>query len=68
MNMKGAMVEVVKMSQEQGRLCYLYNHHGEYEASFTFWPDWLFKAYPGGRKQLSLEGTRLFQQNRSCLS
>jgi hypothetical protein len=62
--MEKAMVEVVNMAKEHDRVCYLYQSRGgfcEFGASFLYWSDWLFKAYPGGRKQLSVKGNELFQ-------
>jgi hypothetical protein len=56
--MKNAMIETVVMAQKEFRLCYLYYTHDEYSASFTYWHDWLFKAYPGGRKVLSTLGIK----------
>ena len=58
---KRAMVEVVKMAKEHDRICYLYlskHPSDEYGASFLYWKDWLFRAYPGGRKSLSNAGKK----------
>ena len=61
-----AMRKVVEMAQHENKVCYLYKNNltKEYEASYTYWKDWLFKAWPGGRKQLSVEGTKLFELER----
>ena len=55
--MKDAMSKVVSMAAKENRVCYLYFVRGEFFASYLHWHDWLFKAYPGGRKQLSVIGT-----------
>jgi hypothetical protein len=61
MTIDQAAVEVVKMAEEEGRVCYLYRRSGKfrYGASFAYWGDWIFKAYPGGRKELRVEGRRI---------
>lgn len=52
-DMLRGMAEVAKMAEAQNKVCYLYNKHpGEYQASFQYWNDWIFKAYPGGRKEM----------------
>ena len=53
-----SMAEVVKMARASGKQCYLYKTKACYIASFQYWDDWLFKAYPGGRKILSTEGRK----------
>jgi len=60
--MKEAMADVVKMARDEGKLCYLYYSAGKFEASFIYWQDWIFKAYPGGRKELSLRGKRILEE------
>jgi hypothetical protein len=64
MNFTEAMAETVKQAQEENRLVYLYkNRIGNFKwgISAQYWDDWLFKAYPGGRKELSVSGTKLLQ-------
>lgn len=64
MNFQEACEMTVKQSKEENRLCYLYkNRIGNFTwgVSHQYWKDWLFKAYPGGRKVLSVEGTKLMQ-------
>lgn len=62
MNFREACEECVKQAQDEDRVIYLYkNRIGNYTwgASHQYWDDWLFKAYPGGRRELSVEGTKL---------
>jgi hypothetical protein len=60
-DMTRAMAQVVDMAIVGGRICYLYKRRSKYsfQASYHYWNDWLFKAYPGGRKQLSIRGKEL---------
>lgn len=53
-----AIAECVKMAAEKERVCYLYKPDGKgfYRLSYECWGDYLFKAYPGGRKQLTAAG------------
>lgn len=53
-----SMAEVARMARERGEICYLYKTQAGYIASFQYWKDWLFKAYPGGRKVVSIEGRK----------
>lgn len=64
MNIQEAMAEVVKMAAEKGRVCYLYPPAigTGFRASFEYWNDWLFKAYPGGRKVLSVRGKKFTEE------
>ena len=58
-----AMKETVKEAVEKGEAMYLYkNKIGNFRwgISAQYWHDWLFKAYPGGRCELSTEGTKLY--------
>ena len=61
--MKDAMADVVNMAKDKGKLCYLYYSVGKFKASFICWQDWIFKAYPGGRKELSLRGKRILKES-----
>lgn len=58
--------EVVQMAKAERRLYYLYKKgpsgNCEYRASWKYWDDWLFKAYPSGRKVLSTEGQGLTEE------
>lgn len=54
-----ACAETVRMSVERNQLMYLYKYkigNSKWGISHRHWDDWLFKAYPGGRKVLSLKG------------
>lgn len=52
-----AMVDCVKKAKESGHLYYiLSNGMGGFRLTRTRYHNWLFKAYPGGRKELSLTG------------
>lgn len=68
MNFQEACEVVVKQAQEENRVLHLYkNRIGNFTwgVSHRYWSDWLFKAYPGGRKELSVEGTKLMQSESS---
>lgn len=61
-----AMAETAKQAQEENRVCYLYkNRLGNFRwgISAQYWDDWLFKAYPGGRKELSVEGSKELEKS-----
>lgn len=48
-------------AKKQGREYFVYeNKYGDgYEVLFMYRSDWLFRAYPGGRKVLSFHGAML---------
>jgi hypothetical protein len=57
MNFTNAMLDAVTMASETGRIYYIYKLiNGGFGISRKIYPDWLFKAYPGGRKVLSPSG------------
>lgn len=60
-----AMAETERIAKETGKLYYLYKNPGfgnfKWGISTQYWNDWLFRAYPGGRKILSSNGNRLVQ-------
>lgn len=67
-----AMAETVKSAKRDGKLYYLYlrkskgyRHDPVYFLSHLYWDDWLFKAYPGGRKILSIKGNDLVKEEKA---
>ncbi len=65
MTFADAMTEAVKMAHQENRKIYLYKISGAgWGMSPIYWKDWLFVAYPGGRKILSPEGTKLLDKER----
>ena len=63
MKLNDAMVETARMAQNHGRCCYLYKfRNGTLNITHQVWNDWIFKAYPGGRKQLSVIGSKLLEE------
>ena len=57
-----AMDETAKHAEQEDRVMYLYKANGgnvRWNISFRYWDDWLFKAYPGGRKEVSVRGSKL---------
>lgn len=60
------MAETARMAKEDGKLYYLYKQPGfgnfKWVVSAQYWKDWLFRAYPGGRKELSMQGKKLVQE------
>lgn len=64
MNFLEACEETVKEAERHNKVAYLYkNRIGNFRwgVSHQYWDDWLFKAYPGGRKVMSVEGSKLVQ-------
>jgi hypothetical protein len=62
---KKAMVDTVEEAKHYDKVCYLYlvsGGHSEYGISFTYWDNWLFRAYPGGRKSLSMAGKKRLKE------
>ena len=61
-----AIVETKKMAKDKGKLCYIYDNPGvgnfKFKISFQNWSDWIFRAYPGGRTELSKEGADLAKE------
>lgn len=59
-----ALVECVKMAKEKHAICYVYKRDGKgfWGLSYEYWDNWLFKAYPGGRKQVSRQGMEYFKE------
>ena len=54
-----AMQETVKKARSTGRVYYLYKSGvlgHDWDIEETYFSDWTFKAYPGGRKVLSKWG------------
>lgn len=50
---------VIGEAEVTGRCCWLFlRSENKYDYSFRFMPGWLFKAYPGGRRQLSVAGKK----------
>lgn len=48
-----AMQKTINEAKSGGRLVYLYYSASGYRISRRYWSDWVFRAYPGGRKELS---------------
>ena len=57
-----AMQKTIDEAKSSGCLCYLYERKAGYFLSAKYWDDWLFQAYPGGRKILSKKGSELVQE------
>jgi len=65
-----AMAETARMAKADGKLFYLYKGgpgNATWGISAQYWKDWLFKAYPGGRKILSMAGKELVEKERSAI-
>lgn len=63
----GAMAETERMAKVKGELYYLYRYDGAtWLVSDKYRDDWLFRAYPGGRKELSKRGVAVVQETH-CL-
>lgn len=57
-----AMSKTINQAKATGKLCYLFSRDDSYLVSSEYEKDWIFQAYPGGRKILSREGNRLVQE------
>ena len=56
-----AIRETKQRARESQRLLYLY-FNGQYTITPTYESDWLYKAYPGGRNQLSPRGKKKLEE------
>jgi hypothetical protein len=57
------MLYVADRAVKMGRVCYLFDLKGKLDYSWRYIPGWLFKAYPGGRTVMSVDGVK-FQNGR----
>ena len=53
------MREAIDKAKENGRCYYVYEDTGGLKLSDTWQKDYLFQAYPGGRKILSIKGAEM---------
>ena len=60
--LKAAMVSAVEVARSKNATCYVFAYHTYYRVSYVYQKNWLFRAYPGGRRQLSLLGTSVFEK------
>lgn len=61
-----AMGETIQKAKRLERLCYLYRRQdGSFYTSFEYRNGWLFRAYPGGRKELSTRGNELVKAEQN---
>ena len=59
MNFETAMINTVSIAKEQRQVAFLYfGDDSLYLISLSNYGDWLFRAYPGGRKELSRKGLK----------
>ena len=64
MDFKELCFKTAILATEKNRVAYLYRKdNGELDISYVFSKDWLFQAYPGGRKILSIEGAELLNRD-----
>lgn len=63
MTFEERMTEVVKEAESTNKITYLYFKYDFFFTSSRYLDNtkWLFKAYPGGRKVLSVEGEKIRQ-------
>jgi len=59
-----AIQKTIDEAKNTGKLMRLYRRQSGYLVSSQYWDDWLFLAYPGGRKILSKEGNNIIQAER----
>ena len=60
-----AVGDAIKRAKEEDVLMYVRETPNAYHVTSTYEKDWLFKAYPGGRKILSKSGNKLYQRIKS---
>jgi hypothetical protein len=61
--MINAMGQTIQKAKKMDRLCYLYQRQdGSFYTSFECRKGWLFRAYPGGRKELSTSGNEILKE------
>jgi len=62
-----AISKAFHTAKKTGRLCYVVSRlDGDgYLTTFEYRNDWLFRAYPGGRRELSIRGNELVQAAKS---
>lgn len=58
MTFSEAIKKTIELAIHSGKLTYLYSVSDKYWISFFYRKDWLFRAYPGGRKELSTLGNK----------
>jgi hypothetical protein len=56
MTFEQACIEAVKKAREHGTIFYVFDAPNLWEILPSYRKDWLFQAYPGGRKILATEG------------
>lgn len=60
MSFAEACVEASQLAVENGKEYFVYHAtNGGFMVSHQYDRDWLFRAYPGGRKVVSLAGSKL---------
>ena len=63
LTMKQAMAMTAQAAKEDNHLYFLFKSKSQgWLCSAHYAEDWLFKAYPGGRKLLSFAGAKLMQE------
>lgn len=63
LTMKQAMAMTAQTAKENNRLYFLTKSKSQgWLCSAHYTEDWLFKAWPGGRKILSVAGAKLMQE------
>lgn len=61
MNILEAIQKTIDGAISSGELCYLYENENGYFLSYQYRHTWLFRAYPGGRKELSRKGKEIVE-------
>lgn len=62
MNLISFMAKAIKAAAESGKIFYVCGDNGSYQLSSEYQKVYLFKVYPGGRKELSVRGNELVRQ------
>lgn len=63
-----AISKAFHTAKKTGRLCYVVKRQNGagYVTTFEHRKSWLFRAYPGGRRELSIKGNELVQEVQSA--
>lgn len=60
-----AMKYAIDAAKRENKLCYVSDCNDGYLVSFNWSDNWLFRAYPGGRKELSMKGKNVIDSKQS---
>lgn len=62
MNLISFMGEAIKAAKQSGKIFYVCGDNGNYRITSSYQDVWLFRVWPGGRKELSIKGNELVKK------